>query len=113
MSPEQLKQVRHLNMVARTAPGIGSRLVYTEGLMAQEPRVRSLIMEAVEKFDQFTAANDPHGENDFGAVEVEGVAVFWKIDYFERGSGYEYGSEKPWDARETQRVLTIMLREEY
>ena len=50
-------------------------------------------------------------EHDFGAFELEGQNLFWKIDYYD--TGLKYGSPNPEDPRVTRRVLTIMLAEEY
>lgn len=113
MTPAQADRIRYLNYVARTAPGVGGHFIMTEGIMAQEQSLRSKLVEAMEKFSKFDKGNDPYGEQDFGAIEVEGVRAFWKIEYFERGSQFQFGSEAPWDHGKTERVLTLMLAEEY
>jgi len=104
-------RTRHLNYVARTAMGIGCVMYQTDGINALDPQLQSKIREKVETFNEFTEGNDPHGENDFGSFEHEGHKVMWKIDYYDRN--LEFGSEEPWDAGKTKRVLTIMLSEEY
>ena len=60
----------------------------------------------------FRRGNDPYGERDFEAIEV-GEKLFFKIDYFEKGSGHMLGAEAPDNAATTDRVLSVMLREEY
>lgn len=78
-------------------------------------------------FTKFDGDNDPYGEHDFGAVyrlssgewsqerptDDAAIAetVFWKVDYYD--NTLTYGSEAPWDAQQTTRVLTIMLASEY
>ena len=57
--------------------------------------------------------NDPHGERDFGAVTFKGEKIFWKIDYYANDGTFCYGSEAPWDASKTIRMLTIMLASDY
>ena len=69
------------------------------------------IAKRVQEFDDFTEDNDPHGEHDFGAFEHEGMKIFWKIEYYDMN--LKYGSENPADPSKTQRVLQIMLAEEY
>lgn len=91
--------------------GIAGRLLQTEGINALDPRLQSRIRERVETFDTFTRDNDPHGERDFGAFDIEGERVFWKIDYYNRT--LDAGSEDPADPAQTVRVLTIMLASEY
>ena len=39
--------------------------------------------------------------------------LFFKIDYFAKDSEYMSGAETPEDPEATDRVLTVMLREEY
>ena len=68
-------------------------------------------MEAVAGFDDFSASNDPYGEHDFGAFEVAGCQLFWKIDYYD--ANLEAGSADPADEGATVRVLTVMLASEY
>ena len=111
-------KIRDLNDLARTAMGVASRLVQTPGINALSPSDQSRIREKVELFKDFTEDNGPHGEHDFGSFDHEvgrntgcTVKVFWKIDYYDKS--LEYGSEDPSDPRQTTRVLTIMLADEY
>lgn len=91
--------------------GVASILMETAGFKALPDADRSRIRELVELFNEFTPANDPYGEHDFGRIEHNGTRVFWKIDYYNRD--LTQGSEHPEDPRQTRRVLTIMLAEEY
>ena len=69
------------------------------------------LVQLVRNFDTFTEENDPHGEHDFGSVELKGERYLWKIDYFD--PSYEYGSEDPSNPLITRRVLTLMEASEY
>lgn len=111
MIPESASRIAQLNDRARRALGVACRLVQTEGICALAPTDQSAIREAVERFNAFTPANDPHGEHDFGTVVHRGIRCFWKIDYFDRS--LQYGSPDPASPAVTRRVLTIMLAEEY
>ena len=105
------ERIAKLNDLARTAMGVGGRLIQTEGISGLDPADQSRIREKVETFDDFTWRNDPYGERDFGAFDYEGQRIFWKIDYYD--SNLEFGSDHPEDPGKTVRVLTIMLAEEY
>lgn len=105
------QRISELNDLARTAMGVASRVVQTEGIRALDPATQSAIREKVEKFNAFTPDNDPYGEHDFGSFDHAGLTIFWKIDYY--APGLECGSEDPSDPRQTVRVLTIMLANEY
>jgi hypothetical protein len=85
------------------------RLVITPGIAALDD-LESMI-DAVRAFDAFTPRNDPYGEHDFGAIEHGGKTVFWKIDCYDLDLVMH--SPDPSDPSVTQRVLTIMLAEEY
>jgi hypothetical protein len=65
----------------------------TQGIQALEPRRYAIVLHRVCRFADFTPDNDPHGEHDFGAVEVAGLSAFWKIDCYDRQ--LEYGSPVP------------------
>jgi Protein of unknown function (DUF3768) len=56
-------------------------------------------------------ATDPHKEHDFGSYKVGDRTVFWTIDAYNKAM--DGGSEDPADPEQTERVLTIMLAEEY
>jgi hypothetical protein len=100
-----------LNDLLRTTFMFG-RVVITEGIGELPPEDRSRVVEAVQTFSAFTRDNNPHGERDFGAIDLPGIErVFWKIDYYD--PTLRKGSEDPSDPRATTRVLTIMLASEY
>lgn len=63
--------------------------------------------------EHFEPGNDPYHERDFAVFEVEGVKLYAKIDYYQSGTHYRYGAETPDNPEATDRVMTIMLREEY
>ncbi|TNC07665.1 DUF3768 domain-containing protein [Methylobacterium terricola] len=102
--------IQQLNDALR-GTGQGGRLVLTPGVRALGPERVAALVAAVAAFDAFTPENDPYGEHDFGAVEVNGDRYYWKIDYYGRqSSGHSFD---PANAEVTLRVLTIMLIAEY
>jgi len=104
------QRIRELNDLLRTT-GLGGQVFLTAGICALPEAEQAAIQEKVQTFDDFTEDNDPHGEHDFGAFELGGEKVFWKIDYYNRTM--DAGSEDPADPARTRRVLTILLAEEY
>jgi hypothetical protein len=111
MVDSRTARIAELNDLARTAMGVASKLVQTEGVCALPDADQSRIRELVELHSDFSPKNDPHGERDFGVIHHNGNKLFWKIDYYDKS--LEYGSEAPEDPSRTTRVLTIMLAEEY
>lgn len=90
---------------------VGGRVMMTIGVSSL-PEVQQLqAIKAMQTFSEFDDDNDPHGEHDFGKLEIEGRRFFWKIDYYNRQ--LTAGSEDPADPNRTTRVLTLMLAEEY
>jgi hypothetical protein len=88
------------------------------GLAVMTPGVASLGQLAVERivqtiavYDDFCHANDPHEEHDFGSFQADGETIFFKIDYFDKTRTYH--SPDPSDPSVTERVITIMLADEY
>lgn len=103
-------RIAELNDLLRTSFLMG-RVVITAGVRSLGADFESATVEAVQRFKAFTPDNDPYGEHDFGAVTVLDRKVFWKIDYY--ALDMIHGSEDPADPKQTVRVLTIMLAEEY
>ena len=83
----------------------------TTGIAALGSEAVNRLVQTIAVFDDFCTANDPHGEHDFGAFEFDGTQVFFKIDYYDKS--LELGSPDPADPTVTERIITIMLAEEY
>jgi len=104
------ERVRALNDQLRTT-GQGGQLVVTRGIAALDLPAKAAIFAAVQTYDRFAPDNDPYGEHDFGALEVAGESVMFKIDYYNRAmAGHSPDAANP---AVTTRVLTIMLAGEY
>ena len=85
------------------------RVVITQGIAALDDL--DAIMAKVQAFNDFNERNDPYGEHDFVTIEHDAQTVFWKIDYYDLDLSMH--SPDPADPTVTQRVLTVMLAEEY
>lgn len=92
-----------------TDPVIPGRCVVTATLHAEGPEFLRAACHAVGTFDDFKHDNDPEGHRDFGAVEVSGKRLFFKIDMYQAGSYLRWGAERADDLATTERVLTIMF----
>jgi hypothetical protein len=93
--------------------GFKFKLVWTSGiddLFLKTGKFENLAT-AIAEFDDFSEDNNPHGERDFGALEIEGTRIFFKIDYY--NLTLDGGSEDPTDTAQTMRVLTLLLPSEY
>lgn len=89
----------------------GGKVLMTSGVSSLPKAELITLMNLVRTFDDFAQKNDPYGEHDFGKIEFEGTAYFWKIDYYD--VDLEFASPDPTDKTITNRVLSIMLAEEY
>ena len=85
--------------------------VMTAGIAALGPEAVARIVKTIAVYDDFCHANDPYEEHDFGSFEADGQLIFFKIDYFDRALNAH--SPDPSDPSVTERVITIMLAEEY
>jgi hypothetical protein len=104
------ERIRTLNdELRRNLPN--GHAVMTVGIAALGPEAVARIFKTIAIYDDFCHANDPYEEHDFGALEVDGQVIFFKIDYFDKALTYH--SPDPSDPSVTERVITIMLAEEY
>ena len=71
-----------------------------------------MTIAAIKAFDAFTNDIDPHNEHDMVRVTVDVVIVWAKIDYFSSDDP-DLGSEDPANPTKTERVMTVLLPEEY
>lgn len=104
------EQIAQLNDRLRKT-GRGGAIMLTSGVQALIGERPTELLAKLASYDGFDVDNDPHGERDFGDIDVAGTNVLWKIDYYD--PSLTYGSNDPADPEKTQRVLTVMLPEEY
>ena len=118
-------EIRRLNDLTRIRPEtVNATWVWTRGvlhLIAGEDDTPEAIAPAIARYQQlraaiasftdFSADNDPHGEHDFGALELFGAKLFWKIDYYH--PDHDTHAPVPSNIELCRRVLTVMLAEEY
>jgi Protein of unknown function (DUF3768) len=85
--------------------------VMTPGIAALGQEAVSRIVKTIQVFDDFCHANDPHEEHDFGCFDADGHTIFFKIDYYDKSLSMH--SPDASDPAVTERVITIMLAQEY
>jgi hypothetical protein len=103
-------QIRALNDELRQHL-VGGIAVITPGVAALGQEAVERIVKTIAVFEDFCNANDPHEEHDFGAFDVDDHKIFFKIDYFDKSLNSH--SPDPSDPSITERVITVMLAEEY
>jgi uncharacterized protein DUF3768 len=104
------KAIRALNDELRQNFGTGTA-VMTAGVAALGAETVARIVKSIAVYDDFCHANDPYEEHDFGSFKVDGHTIFFKIDYYDKSRSHH--SPNPADPSVTERVITIMLAEEY
>lgn len=110
IAPSKTDRIRVLNDNFRST-FVGGRVLTTASVAELSVDMKAHLFLAVQSFSNFTNDNDPHGEHDFGVIELQGETYFWKIDYY--SPDLQGGSEDPADPEKTTRVLTIMRASEY
>jgi hypothetical protein len=111
-----VKQLPRAETIARLndklrMSGEGGAIVVTRGVRALAGYDTAALLAALVAYDGFDADNDPHGERDFGDVELCGQSLLWKIDYYDQE--LRFASPDAADASAAARVLTVMLESEY
>ena len=90
----------------------GSNRVFVSAAVSSLPYLeRALLLDKVQKFNDFNPDNDPYQEHDFARIEHNGINYFWKIDYYNKTM--DAGSDDPSNPDITTRALTIMRADEY
>jgi hypothetical protein len=109
MTTPKTEQIRTLNDQLRQnlSTGIGTALI-TTGVAALGDEAVERIVKTIAVYDDFCHENDPYEEHDFGAFEVDGHTIFFKIDLYEEPDVKDSNGEPV-----VNRVLTIMLADEY
>ena len=102
--------IRHLNDRLRQNLQTGIAVI-TPGIAALGHEAVKRIVKTIAVFDDFCHADDPHEEHDFGSFDTEGHTIMFKIDYYDPTLSMH--SADPADPNVTERVITIMLAEEY
>jgi hypothetical protein len=74
------EKIAQLNDKARKGllPG-STKMLLTRMVAALPEDALAHLRAAVAQFDAFNEDNDPHGERDFGSIELEGGRRFWTI----------------------------------
>jgi hypothetical protein len=106
----ETQRIRALNDKLRQNLPCGTA-VMTPGIAALGRVAIDRIVKTIAAFDDFCHANDPHQEHDFGSFDAEGETIMFKIDYYDKTMTYH--SPDPADPSVTERVITIMLAQEY
>ena len=105
-------RIAKLNDQFRKEPVRHGKAYVTDGVAAHGPEFVRRAVAATAAFEAFTTDNDPWGERDFGSFQLDGQALFWKIEYFDKADP-DLSAEDPSNPATTARVLTIMLADEY
>lgn len=110
MTSVKVAKIAELNDAFRSTM-IGGKVTVTSGVGALADNKKFELYSKVRQFTDFTKDNDPYKEHDFGAVMLDGVKYFWKIDYYDLSM--RMLSDDPANNEITIRVLTIMRADEY
>jgi hypothetical protein len=106
----KIEAIRTLNDELRQNLTTGTALL-TAGVAALGADAVARIVKTIAVYDDFCHANAPYEEHDFGSFEVDGHKLFFKIDHYDKALASH--STDPADPSVTERVITIMLAEEY
>lgn len=90
---------------------LGGGAVITPGIATLGEQAVKRLVQTLAAFNDFCRENDPYDEHDFGAFDFDGKSVFFKIDYYDKD--LKYHSPNPADPAVTERIITVMLAEEY
>jgi hypothetical protein len=90
---------------------IGGGAVMTPGIAALGPEAVKRLVQTLSTYSDFCTNTDPYTEHDFGKFRFDDHEVIFKIDYYDKSLSHH--SPDPSDPAVTERVITLMLAEEY
>lgn len=110
------KRIAAMNDRLRREPNnreLGQVLI-SEGIVALGEDFKRCLFGALAAMTpkDFKRGNDPYRERDFNAFSVDGRFCLFKIDYYAKGN-HQRPSDDPADPGKTDRVLTLMLADDY
>jgi hypothetical protein len=124
---DKTDHTRRLNDLARVSPdSVNATWIITRGLAQHlagdeapgDPTVAhsapervAALRAALGSYSEWDPGNDPYHEHDFGAFELFGERLFFKIGYYH--PDHDTHAPDPASIETCRRVLTIMLAEEY
>jgi hypothetical protein len=79
------ERIAELNDRFRKDPLRHGRLMITAGVRGLGDDSVQRALRAIAEQDDIPAGNDPYGERDFAAFDLDGARIFWKIDLYEKG----------------------------
>ena len=114
---ERSEKIAALNDELRKDPTNRERdfMTMTSGVAALGPEFWLRVVGKIASLEpkDFDQCNDPYGERNFNAFDVDGHRLYFKIDYYQKGTNNTAGAETPENPETTDYLLTVMLREEY
>lgn len=112
----RVKRIAELNDRLRKESANRSlgQVLISSGIAARGAEFKAMVLAALAGMQakDFKKGNDPYGERDFNSFTVDAKLCLFKIDYFAKGD-LRRPSEDPADPAKTERVLTVMLADEY
>lgn len=108
---ERADKIRQLNDQFRMRLKGSGKVIFVGELAAKEFEHRDKVFQAVMKFEAFNQGDDPYGEHDFGAFDLDGERYMFKIDYYD--PSMDAGSDDPADPTKTLRVMSIFYASDY
>ena len=88
--------------------GLRGRVVFTQAVAARGLPFQLQCLLEIAAITAFEPENDPEGWHDFGAIEVRGERVWFKLDLYS-DERMEWGSDRPDDPSLTYRVMTVLF----
>lgn len=103
---ERVDEIRRLNDEFRRTFR-GGQILLTQSVADLPEMVKAAALHQVSTFEDFSEANDPHGEHDYLSFDLCNREFLFKIDYYDLKM--ECVSIDPADPGKTKRVGTLML----